>query len=179
MTKILINNDNQDLKDLLISYKKLNDKIFLCNSKDEQDNADITINSTDDYLEIICSDNVTRKLPRPYRLKKLFSIIEDIQINQTKTVSYIGKTKFNFNKKHIANDQKQVDLTEKEAQILNQIILSQPKEISRESLLSIIWGYDKNIDTNTLEVHLYRLRKKMEELGEKIYINEKGYFLQN
>lgn len=51
-------------------------------------------------------------------------------------------------------------LTDKEAALLS--CLSRSEEpISRETLLSEVWGYDARLETHTLETHIYRLRRKL------------------
>ena len=52
-----------------------------------------------------------------------------------------------------------IDLTEKETLILREIIIK--KAVSKEKLLLKIWGFSSNINTATLETHIYRLRKKL------------------
>lgn len=53
-------------------------------------------------------------------------------------------------------------LTDKEMRILRYLHRSQGQPVSREELLSEIWGYDSRLTTHTLETHIYRLRQKSE-----------------
>ena len=48
--------------------------------------------------------------------------------------------------------------------------------ISREELLTEVWGYNAGVTTHTLETHVYRLRQKIEPdpTGPKILITEAG-----
>lgn len=53
-------------------------------------------------------------------------------------------------------------LTEKETNILKFLLKAQGSAVSRESLLSEVWGYNSGVTTHTLETHIYRLRQKIE-----------------
>lgn len=55
-----------------------------------------------------------------------------------------------------------VRLTEKETAILKFLYRSSGEVVSRETLLTDVWGYNANVTTHTLETHVYRLRQKIE-----------------
>lgn len=58
---------------------------------------------------------------------------------------------------------KEVNLTTKEFDLLELFIKNQGKVYSRENLLNTIWGYDYPGDVRTVDVHVRRLREKIEE----------------
>ena len=72
--------------------------------------------------------------------------------------------------------QKKVRLTDKETNILKYLYRAGGKVISREELLTEVWGYNAGVTTHTLETHVYRLRQKIEPdpTGPKILITEAG-----
>jgi DNA-binding response OmpR family regulator len=71
---------------------------------------------------------------------------------------------------------KKVRLTDKETNILKYLYRAGAKVISREELLTEVWGYNAGVTTHTLETHVYRLRQKIEPdpTGPKILITEAG-----
>lgn len=73
-----------------------------------------------------------------------------------------------------------VDLTSKEFDILLRLVTNPNKVYSRENLMEIIWGYDYYGDSRTVDVHVRRLREKIEkDPGEPQYILTKwgvGYY---
>jgi DNA-binding response OmpR family regulator len=71
---------------------------------------------------------------------------------------------------------KKVRLTDKETNILKYLYRAGSKVISREELLTEVWGYNAGVTTHTLETHVYRLRQKIEPdpTGPKILITEAG-----
>jgi len=54
-----------------------------------------------------------------------------------------------------------VRLTRKEAQLLNMLQQNTGRCLSRQYLLSTIWGYQNGTRTRTLDVHIQRLRRKL------------------
>jgi DNA-binding response OmpR family regulator len=71
---------------------------------------------------------------------------------------------------------RKVRLTDKETNILKYLYRAGSKVISREELLTEVWGYNAGVTTHTLETHVYRLRQKIEPdpTGPKILITEAG-----
>lgn len=57
-----------------------------------------------------------------------------------------------------------VTLTEKECALLKIIVSAHPEALTRELLLREVWGMAGEVDTHTLETHIYRLRAKLAEL---------------
>ena len=60
------------------------------------------------------------------------------------------------------NDGKLVDLTAKEFDLMELLMRNPNRVYSREALLNAIWGYDTSSDIRTVDVHMRRLREKLE-----------------
>lgn len=60
-----------------------------------------------------------------------------------------------------------LSLTEKECVLLKHMLHAHPKPLSREDLLEQVWGMAGEIDTHTLETHIYRLRSKFDGLSPR------------
>ncbi len=69
-----------------------------------------------------------------------------------------------------------VRLTEKETAILKYLYRSGERTVTRDILLSEVWGYNSGVTTHTLETHIYRLRQKIEKdpSHAEILITEAG-----
>lgn len=57
---------------------------------------------------------------------------------------------------------RKIRLTDKETSILKFLYRAGPKAVSRRVLLDEVWGYSAQVNTHTLETHVYRLRQKIE-----------------
>lgn len=74
------------------------------------------------------------------------------------------------------------DLTDKEIALLRYLIVDcGGAEISRAAVLRHVWGYQADIETHTLETHIYRLRQKLEEATGRAWIKTEngGYSICN
>mgnify|MGYP002854235980 FL=1 len=69
----------------------------------------------------------------------------------------------------ISFDKVHEKLTEKETEILWNLLNKIDHKIPQKELLREIWGYDESIETRTLETHIYRIRKKLNSIGAKNY----------
>lgn len=74
-----------------------------------------------------------------------------------------------------------VELTMKEFDLMLFLMKNPGRVFSRESLLDLVWGYEYQGDTRTVDVHIRRLREKLElDPAQPRYINTKwgvGYYL--
>lgn len=77
---------------------------------------------------------------------------------------------------------KEISLTAKEFEVLELLMLNPDKVYSRESLLQLVWGLDYPGDVRTVDVHIRRLREKIERNpSEPEYVHTKwgvGYYFQ-
>ena len=78
---------------------------------------------------------------------------------------------------------KEVYLTAKEFDVLELLAMNPNKVYSRENLLNLVWGYDYPGDARTVDVHIRRLREKIEmNPSEPKYVHTKwgvGYYFQD
>ena len=121
---------------------------------------------------------ILNKLP-----DSVYSIIEKINVSLLKqkyseqSDILIGKYSVDINSRSIRNNTESLKLTEREIQII--IFLNNSKEPQDiEKLQKEVWGHNSNLETHTVETHIYRLRKKIfEKFKDNNFINstKKGY----
>jgi Response regulators consisting of a CheY-like receiver domain and a winged-helix DNA-binding domain len=100
----------------------------------------------------------------------------------TKNITF-GEMKIDCENRRVYIGGKEVNLTAKEFDLLELLVFNPNKVYSRENLLNIVWGYDYPGDVRTVDVHIRRLREKIESNpSEPKYIHTKwgvGYYFQN
>ena len=78
--------------------------------------------------------------------------------------------------------EEEVDLTVKEFDVMELLMRSPGKVFSRETLLNTVWGYDYQGEERTVDVHIRRLREKLEaDPAHPVHIITKwgvGYFFK-
>ena len=145
----------------------------------------LVISKTDHKL--LLNNNITTKNfldlnDLPLSFKKLIELINikliKLKFNQQSKITIEGY-ELNLNSKFFSKGNLKLKLTEKEIEI---ILYLNSKKIKHnvEDLQKNIWGYAANMETHTVETHIYRLRKKISDLfkDNKFILSDKnGYFI--
>ena len=130
----------------------------------------------------ISSKNLLDFNDLPVSLKKLLEVINikliKLKFNQQSKIIIKGY-ELNLNSKFFSKDNLNLKLTEKEIEI---ILYLNNKKIKHDvaDLQKNIWGYSANMETHTVETHIYRLRKKISNLFKDetfILSHKNGYFI--
>lgn len=94
-----------------------------------------------------------------------------------------GDLKLDHENRRLYVLEKEVNLTAKEFDLLELLVTNPSKVYSRENLLKLIWGYEYPGDVRTVDVHVRRLREKIEaNPSEPKYVHTKwgvGYYYQS
>ena len=169
-----MNNQNLIICDFKILYEILSEIEEILNfnllnvSKDKF--SEIKLEKLDNFL-IISKEKVLnfddQIIIENYPIE-LLKLIENINIkflkkkfNQQSDIG-IGFYKLNLNSRKIFHKNNSLDLTEKEIQII--IFLKDSKQpVKVNQLQSKVWGHNSELDTHTVETHIYRLRKKISD----------------
>lgn len=155
-------------KDEIINFKKQNNLNYLILTKPndlfEDEKFQITLNKFPESIySIIEKINVAL-------LKQKFSEQSDI---------IIGKYSIDINSRSMTKNHQNLKLTEREIEII--LFLKNSKSPQKiESLQKKVWGHNSNLETHTVETHIYRLRKKIIEKFEDdtlIKSTKEGYKL--
>ena len=184
-SKILIIYEYQILFEILNEISEnLNFKIIECNKKEYNN---IKLDTEIDYLiisqkKIKDLNNILILNDVPIKLDKLLEII-NINFLKSKFLTQsnikIGKYSLDMNSRKIYLKDKNLDLTEREINLI--IFINEKKNVTIKDLQKNVWDYSPNLETHTVETHVYRLRKKMKEIFEDenfISNNNNGYSIK-
>ena len=150
------------------------------------DRIDCLVISKTDH-KLLLNDNITDKNfldlnDLPLSLKKLLELINikliKLKFNQQSNVVIKGY-ELNLNSKFFSKDNLNLKLTEKEIEVILYLNNTKIKH-NVADLQKNIWGYSADMETHTVETHIYRLRKKISDLFEDekfILSHKKGYFI--
>ena len=137
-------------------------------------------------LEYGADDYITK----PFNILEVKARIKAIMRRTTKAVPKeekakvvkVGDLRLDCESRRVFIGEKEINLTAKEFDVLELLVSNPNKVYSRENLLNIVWGYAYPGDVRTVDVHIRRLREKIEaNPSEPKYVHTKwgvGYYFQ-
>ena len=129
-------------------------------------------------------------LTKPFNILELKARIKAIlrRVNvseqfNTSSVITVGEFSINTLGRKVSIKNREINLTAKEFDLLLLLVINKDKVFSREELLEKIWGYEYFGDVRTVDVHIRRLREKIEDnSSQPEFIMTKwgvGYFFKD
>jgi DNA-binding response OmpR family regulator len=114
-------------------------------------------------LDAGANDYVTKPFRFSVFLARIRAQLRQHEASEDATFA-IGPYSFRPSAKQLTDTKgAKIRLTEKETAILKFLYRAGEKAITRDVLLSDVWGYNSGVTTHTLETHIYRLRQKIEK----------------
>ena len=115
------------------------------------------------------------------RVRALLRRAAGVQRNQGSVLT-VGGLSLNTEERVAIRDGEIVDLTAKEYDLIELLMRNPRRVYSRENLMNVVWGYEYAGDYRTVDVHIRRLREKLEpNPAEPDYIMTKwgvGYYFK-
>ena len=151
--------------------------IILTAKGDERDRVDGLKAGADDYVV------------KPFSVLELLARVEAVLRRSpgrsTKTAAVdFGHGTIDFERRELRIGSDRVELSEREAELLQYLANNRGRAISREELLSSVWRLDPHgVSTRTIDMHIVRLREKLKDDRESprilLTVRGKGYMFQN
>lgn len=105
---------------------------------------------------------------KPFEMLELIARVDTVLRRTCKSSTFeFDNIKIDFNKREIYKDGSVVICTPKEYELFDVLVRNRNIAMSREKLLELAWGYDFEGDTRTVDVHIQKLRRKL-EIEDKI-----------
>jgi DNA-binding response OmpR family regulator len=123
-------------------------------------------------------------LPKPFERAELLARIRALLRRRPPRGSasiLVGDLQLNPDTREVKRGDREIELTNREFELLEYLARNQKLVVSRERLLEDVWGYDPFEQTNTIDVFISNLRRKLEEGGEPRLLHTKrgaGYVLK-
>ncbi|MFC1755765.1 response regulator transcription factor [Patescibacteria group bacterium] len=143
-------------------------------TREEDEDIPIVVLLDEDSLEekldsLNCGADAV--LTKPINTKELTAYLRNLikRANGTNgsSVIEVGDLKMDLIKKDVRRGEKEIELTRKEYEVLECLMLSKGRVVSKERLLEQVWEYGFETYSNKLEVHIKSLRDKVDRNYEK------------
>lgn len=119
-------------------------------------------------------------LVKPFEMLELLARVDAV-LRRTKKEGKsfeLDAVKIDFESRQAFLNDKPVDCTPKEFDLLEVLVINRNIALSREKLLELAWGYDYVGDTRTVDVHVQKLRKKLDMESRIKTVYKMGYRLE-
>ena len=106
-------------------------------------------------------------------LHRVSAILRRSRLANEKIID-IGNTRVDYNNLTVSSGDITVELTKKEFQLLFKLLSSPNRIFTRSQLMDDIWGYDSESDERTVDVHIRRIREKLENIKDFEVVTVRG-----
>ena len=135
------------------------------------------------YSKVNLPNYFDTQLLLPTNIKEINEIVENSiakkSFNKNSSI-IIKEYNLDKNEKKLTKGNVSISLTEKEIQLLELLLSNNNVPIQKDKILKEVWKYATDVDTHTVETHIYRLRKKIKNKfsDDNFILNKKeGYLI--
>jgi len=167
---ILNTNLGKELTSEILDYIKNSDKdtkvLGVCNKGSWVEKVEFLNHGGDDVLTY------------PFPVQELLARIQSLMRRPKRYVDenlYIGDYVLDTNNRVVTKNEKDLNLRKKEYSLFEYLARNKDRAVSRCELLDHVWDYREYVGSNTIDVHIKRLRDKLDDKGIINTIHGVGY----
>ena len=159
--------DGYELLEYINETKKV-PTIFITAKSQTKDKIKGLREGADDYIT------------KPFEIEELIARVEVVlrRYNKTNETIIIDNIEINPVSRVVKNKNERIELTPKEFELLILLIQNKNTALYREIIFEKVWGEDLEFETRTLDLHIQRLRKKLEWKDKIKTVYKIGYMLE-
>lgn len=152
--------------ELLEYAKELNTPVIFITAKGQMKDRVKGLNmGADDYIV------------KPFEIEEMLARVNSVIRRTGKAVEIKGLL-LDFNRRVIIKDNKEIKLTPKEYELFLYLYENEGKVITREKLFQRVWFDELDFETRTLDLHIQRIRKKLNFKSELKTVHKIGYVFE-
>ena len=146
-----------------LGQAKIKTPVIMLTAKSEiEDKLNGLEHGADDYIT------------KPFAMRELMARIKAVlkrtnNIQNTECLEY-GDLVLNIKNAKLKSHNNEIQISGKELELLEQLLINQNQISSRESLAQRIWGYESDTEYNNVEVYITFVRRKLKLIESKVYI---------
>lgn len=167
--------DGEQVLEWIRSQSELDMPVIFVTARDTEDDiSKILIQGADDYI--------TKPVKQKELIARIKAVTRRVSPHNEQQEMIFGNLRIDPGSRIVSKVGEPVKLTEKEFKLILFIFKNIGRLLSREQILSAVWGYDEGINTRTVDTHMSRIRKKLDLTPENGWrlssIYHQGYRLE-
>lgn len=130
-------------------------------------------------FECGCDDYIVKPFPLSVLYEKCFALIKRYRGISEDNLITVGKISVNLEKRKIFSNGEEIYFSDKDFKILSYLMKNKGIVLSRDLILTRVWGYDFDGDSRVVDTHIKRIRKALGVCSNQIKtIVNAGYVLE-
>jgi len=119
-------------------------------------------------------------ITKPFEIEEIVARVQAVlrRYNKSRDIIKVDNIEINVMGRTIKKDNKKIELTPKEFDLLILLVKNKGAALYRETIFEKVWGEDLEFETRTLDLHIQRLRKKLDWKDKIKTVYRIGYMLE-